>query len=114
MASAKPDPTPEQAFLAPLARLAAKNPLIEALVYWENGGWSQEPAEALEAEEVTFYVEGLLEEGFHLDWRILASPAAPDLPDHIRLYLWEDGASPPPEPADPPLLARGLWPKVAP
>ena len=113
---ARPDPalTPIQAFLAPLEKLAAKHPLIEAQVYWESSGWPVESAEALEAEEIAFYAEGLLEEGFHLDWRILALPATPDQPDHVQLYLWEEGAAPPPAPAaDLPLLGRGLWPKVA-
>lgn len=106
-----PDLTPVQAFLVPLQKLALKDPLIEAAVFWENAGWHAQPTEVLEAEEIVFYAEGLLEEGFHLDWRIAASADAPDQPDHIRLYLWEEGAAPPPAP-DLPLLGRGLWPKL--
>ena len=94
MARAKPDLSPVQAFLEPLARLALRDPMIEAL----------------EAEEIAFYAEGLLEEGFRLDWRIHARPDAPDRADHVRLYLWEDGAAPPPAP-DLPLLSRAIWPE---
>ncbi|MBK6466211.1 MAG: hypothetical protein IPL38_14285 [Rhodobacter sp.] len=110
MARAKPDLSPVQAFLEPLARLALRDPMIEALVFWESGGWPSAPAEALEAEEIAFYAEGLLEEGFRLDWRIHARPDAPDRADHVRLYLWEDGAAPPPAP-DLPLLSRAIWPE---
>ena len=107
-------PDPVQAFLSPLGKLALQNPLIEALVFWESDGWPQDPTEALEAEEIAFYAEGLLAEGFHLDWRIVAAPETPGIADHIRLYLWETGAAPPPEPdADWPLLARAIWPGSA-
>ena len=46
MARAKPDLSPVQAFLEPLARLALRDPMIEALVFWESGGWPSAPAEA--------------------------------------------------------------------
>lgn len=111
MARAKPDPTPAQAFLAPLASLAAKHPAIEALVFWHGPqGWPADPAEELEAEEIAFYAEGLLDEGFRLHWRVLAHAAAPDRPEHIRLYLWEDEAPPPPDVGTPwQVTARGQW-----
>ncbi|MFZ1468533.1 MAG: hypothetical protein WAT09_06095 [Paracoccaceae bacterium] len=108
------DLTPGQAYLAPLARLALQDPAIEALVFWEADGWADTPVESLEAEEMEFYAEGVLDEGFHLDWRIVATPDAPGTPDHVRLYLWEEGAAPPPEPGpDWPLIARAVWPAVA-
>ena len=111
---ATPPLDPVQIFLAPLGKQAARTPLIEALVFWESDGWPDQPAEALEAEEITFYAEGLLAEGFNLDWRIVAAPDSPTTPDHIRLYLWEAGATPPPTPGpDWPLIARAIWPEGA-
>lgn len=114
MAAARPTPTPAQAFLAPLARLAQRAPEIEALVFWEADGWADQPTEDLEAEEIAFYAEGLLDEGFRLDWRILAAADAPTRPDHVQLWLWEEGAAPPPPPAEGwVVLDRGLWPEGA-
>ena len=70
-----PVPTAIEAFLAPLVELARKMPEIEALVFWgDEGIWPADPAEALESEEIAFYAEGLLLEGFHLVWQILATP----------------------------------------
>ncbi|GAB1361412.1 hypothetical protein MASR1M32_06480 [Rhodobacter sp.] len=103
-------PTPAQTFLAPLARLARREPGIEGLVFWHAGGWPEEPAEELEAEEIAFYAEGLLEEGFRLEWRILAAADAPDRADHVQLWLWEDAkASLPPQVDGWVMLDRGLW-----
>lgn len=114
MAVARPEPTPAQAFLAPLTRLAQRQPEVEALVFWESGGWSEAPAEELEAGEIAFYAEGLLDEGFRLDWRILAAADAPARPDHVQLWLWEEGAAPPPPPAEGwVVLDRGVWPEGA-
>jgi len=96
----KPPPTPIETCLAPLARLARKQPDIEALVFWGSAeGWPHTPAEALESEEITFYAEGLMEDGFHLTWTIVALAETPTDPDHIRLQVWQDG---PPPPALPP------------
>lgn len=98
MTQRKPDPTPLQLFLAPLAALARKRPEIEALVFWGDAdGWPSAPSEALESEEITFYAEGLLEDGFHLVWTVVALDSAPDLPDHIRLQFWQDDCPPPPD-----------------
>lgn len=92
----KPDPTPIELFLAPLAALARKRPEIEALVFWGDAtGWPANPSEALESEEITFYAEGLLEDGFHLVWTIAALEGAPDQPDHIRLCFWQDNGPAP-------------------
>ena len=60
--------TPVEAFLDPLAKLARKQRDIEGLVFWGGSeGWDPSPSEALEAEEITFYAEGLLIDGFHMD-----------------------------------------------
>lgn len=90
-------PTPAEAFLAPLAALALTRPEIEGLVYWGAAeGWDDAPSEALESEEVAFYAEGLLEDGFHMVWTVVALTDTPGLPDHIRLQFWQDHAPPPP------------------
>ena len=69
--------TPVEAFLAPLARIARKHPEIEGLVFWGGEGWDPAPSEALEAEEIAFYAEGLLLDGFHMDWALVAEGEAP-------------------------------------
>ncbi len=107
MARTPKDLTPIEAFLAPLAKLALRHPDIEAEVYWESAGWPELPLEELEAEEMAFYAEGLLEENFQLDWRILAlEDGSPGL---VQIFVWEDGATPPPEPGDLAILERGRW-----
>ncbi|MCB5411452.1 hypothetical protein [Pseudogemmobacter faecipullorum] len=113
MAPRKPqDLTPEQLFLQPLAQLALQDPEIEGLVFWgEAAGWPEDPAEALESEEIAFWAEGLLPEGFSIEWRILAAEDG-KTPGHIRLYAWEAGAAPPAETAGP-VLAAARWPVTA-
>lgn len=106
----KPPHTPIEVWLAPLAQLARKRPEIEALVFWGSpDGWSDTPSEALESEEITFYAEGLMEDGFHLVWTVVALSDTPTLPDHIRLQVWQDGAPPPALPAGWVALATGRW-----
>lgn len=111
MTKRKPEPTPIEAFLAPLAALARKRPEIEALVFWGDAqGWDDAPSEALESEEIVFYAEGLLEDGFHLIWTVVALVDSPTLPDHIRLQFWQDSGPVPPElPAGWVALDRGVW-----
>lgn len=93
----KPIPTPIQTFLAPLAALARTRPEIEALVFWGGPtGWDAAPTEALPSDEITFWAEGLIEDGFHLLWTVVARAASPDEPDHIRLHVWQDPCPPPP------------------
>lgn len=94
---AKPK-TPIEAFLTPLTKLALKQPEIEAEVIWaENGAWKpqDDDAEFLDGEEVPYYAEGLLLEGFSLHYQILAEADAPKDPVHIRLFCWQ---------ADPPAM----------
>ena len=98
--------TPIEAFLAPLARLAAKDPEIEGHVFWpKDGQWPDDPAEALESEEIAFYAEGLMLEGFHLIWQAIGTPE--DGPEAILLYVWQGGAAAPPDFG--PVLHSGTW-----
>lgn len=105
--------SPIEAFLAPLAKLAAKNPDIEGEVIWANGsGWDAQDdhAEMLDAEEIAFYAEGLLVEGFHLTWQVLAEVEAPKDPVHARLFFWQgDGPEAPALEDGLTLVASGTW-----
>ncbi|MFM7333536.1 MAG: hypothetical protein ACKO2N_16780 [Tabrizicola sp.] len=94
MARQSSDPTPIEAFLAPLAKIARKHRDIEGMVFWGDAeGWPDSPSEALEAEEIAFYAEGLLLDGFRMDWTLVAD--ATGEADHLRLCFWQDGAPPP-------------------
>ena len=112
-------PTPIETFLAPLARIAARDPDIEAHVFWAKGGiWPDDPAEALESEEIAFYAEGLLVEGFRLIWQAIGTPGdgqdggagggAGDGAEAILLFVSQDEAAPPPDYG--PVLISGRWP----
>lgn len=100
--------TPIEMFLAPLARVAARDPEIEGHVFWATeGAWPDAPAEALEAEEIAFYAEGLLIEGFRLVWQVIGT--AEDGAEAIVLFVWQGDAAPPPDFG--PVLACGVWPQ---
>lgn len=89
--------------LIPLAKIAARAPGAEGqVIWWDAGAWSaQEDEEAmLDAEEVAFYAEGLLSEGFGLHWQALAKPEDPTRPVLIRLFFWQPGEAPPPPEAE--------------
>ncbi|MFP5478830.1 MAG: hypothetical protein ACLGIE_03925 [Alphaproteobacteria bacterium] len=102
--------TPIEAFLAPLARHARKLPHLEGLVFWGGAeGWDTNPSEALEAEEIAFYAEGLLEDGFRMRWTLMASADAPDQPDHLRLEFWQDDSPAPDLPSGWVALDGGGW-----
>lgn len=90
------EPTPIEAFLARLANAARAHPEIEGLIFWGGPeGWKPSPSEALEAEEIAFYAEGLLIDGFSMDWALVAEAEALAEPDHLRLCFWQDGDPPP-------------------
>lgn len=98
------DQTAIEAFLAPLAQVALDHPEIEGLVIWaQDGVWppSSAQVEALESEEIAFYAEGLLAEGFGLSWDILSLAESPEDPEAIRLMVWEGSAPPAPRPPAP-------------
>jgi hypothetical protein len=98
--------TPVEAFLQPLAKIARKHRDIEGLVFWGGEGWAASPSEALEAEEIVFYAEGLLIDGFHMDWALVADDAGPD---HLRLCFWQEGGPPPSVAAPWRVEAQGRW-----
>lgn len=100
------DVTPVEAFLKPLAKIARTHRDIDGLVFWGGDGWGPSPSEALEAEEIAFYAEGLLIDGFHMDWALVADEAGPD---HIRLCFWQEGDPPPPVAAPWRVEAEGRW-----
>ncbi|OZA00771.1 MAG: hypothetical protein B7Y02_18220, partial [Rhodobacterales bacterium 17-64-5] len=106
--SAAPDQALTDAFLAPLKRLALRHPGIEGQVLWAaevEEGWQvqDDTAEMLDAEEIPFYVEGLVLEGFGVVWQAMAEAGeAARGPDHILVMVWEHGASPPPAPVPAP------------
>lgn len=101
--------TPIEAFLAPLARIARTHAAIEGMVFWGGpAGWDATPTEALEAEEIAFYAEGLLIDGFQMDWSLVAETGAD--PGHLRLCFWQDGDPPPVLPDGWTALAAGRWP----
>ncbi len=95
-----------EAFLQPLAKIARKHRDVEGLVFWGGDGWDPSPSEALEAEEIVFYAEGLLIDGFSMDWVLVAEG---DAPDHLRLCFWQDGAPPPPVAAPWRAVEQGRW-----
>ncbi len=76
-----------------LATLAMNDPGLEAEVLWHRDtGWSDASGEVLEAEEIAFYAEGLLMEGFGMAWQALATADDPE-PVLVRLMFWQ-GAAP--------------------
>lgn len=104
--------SPIDAFLAPLAKLAAKYPDLEGEVIWADAdGWQgQDDTEGLlDAEEVPYYAEGMLIEGFRMQWQVLAEIEQPKDPVQIRLFFWQGDNAPPPSEAGLVLLASGTW-----
>ncbi len=87
------------ASLRPLAALAIRYPHLEGQVVWlEDGEFTFQEAEdlGLDPEEIAFYAEGLLMEGFHLAWALLADVDAPAEPLILQLTCAEDLPPPPP------------------
>lgn len=95
MARVKPEAGPAAEFLSPLRKLALRHAELDALVFWANPAWVPEPTEEMDAEEAPYYAEGLIPEGFCLEWRLMALPGEAR-PDHFQLYVWERGGEPPP------------------
>lgn len=94
---------PDQA-IAPLAALLRKYPALEAQVIWaDSGDWLAQDDEdmGLDGEEIPFYAEGLIAEGYDCAWQVLGQGA----PQFVRLFFWQ-GAMPP-LPNDPDVLSIG-------
>ena len=92
------------AALRPLAAFAARFPALEGQVIWvEDGQYTAQDAEdlGLDPEEIAFYAEGLLLEGFQLVWVSWAEAEDPADPVLLQLFCAE-GTSPalPPAPQD--------------
>lgn len=102
-----------ETFLSPIARLAARFPDVEGVVIWgDEAGWDiqDDTTEMLDAEEIAFYAEGLLAEGFGMIWQAMAEVDSPKEPDHALLLFWQGPATPPPPPEPPPgwvVMAQG-------
>jgi hypothetical protein len=104
----KAEPTPIEAFLAPLSRIARQHRDLEALVFWGGvEGWPLTPSEALEAEDIVFYAEGLLLDGFHMHWALVSETG--DAADHLRLCFWQEGPPAPALPVGWRALQEGHW-----
>ena len=105
-------------FLTPLARLCTRFPDVEGAVVWADPqGWQpqDDATERLDAEEIAFYVEGLLIEGFSLHWQALAEADTPKQPTTVVLMFWQ-GARPPAPDNDPfwVTYAEGHYPTAGP
>lgn len=95
-------PAPES--LNPLATLCRKHPTLEAQVIWAEGGdWQpqEDDDEGLDGEEIAFYAEGMVLEGYACAWQVLGIGA----PEFVRLFFWMGVM--PPLPSDPDLITQG-------
>ncbi|MCW1917257.1 hypothetical protein NX862_00660 [Rhodobacter sp. KR11] len=87
-----PDP------LTPLATLVRRHPDVEAQVLWASGDtWEaqDDQDEMMDGEEIPYYAEGLLMEGFGMAWLALGEGAQAEV---LLLMVWEPGVTPPPAP----------------
>lgn len=74
-------------FVKDLARHASRQRDLEASVFWASGGqWADAAGDPLDAEEIGYYAEGLLMEGFGVAWR-LAERGGVIGP--LQLYCWQ-------------------------
>ena len=91
--------------LKPLVDLTRKYPQIEGQVIWaDDGDWAADADETLglDGEEIPFYAEGMIDEGYACAWQVLGDPN----PEFIRLFFWQGDM--PALPADPDILSSGL------
>jgi len=106
-----------QAFLAPLSKMIAGTEVEGHVIWWEDGQWAaqDDTTELLDAEEVGFYAEGLLAEGFGLTWQVLADAAYPGEPAVALLFFWQGRETPSALPVQDgwQLCAEATWPGKA-
>ena len=87
-----PDP------LLPLATLVRRHPDVEAQVLWASGAtWEvqDDQDEMMDGEEIPYYAEGLLMEGFGMEWLALGEGTQAEV---LLLMVWEPGVTPPEPP----------------
>lgn len=97
-----PDP------LLPLAALIRRHPDVEAQVLWASGDtWEaqDDQDEMMDGEEIPYYAEGLLMEGFGIAWLALGEATVAEV---LLLMVWEPGTTPP----EPPVAEEG-WQVLA-
>ena len=102
--------TPIEAFLAPLTRLAVRHDCDGQVIWADGPDWraQEDETDMLDPDEIAFYAEGMLIEGYCLHWQVLADDGSPVL---ARLFFWQDDA--PAIPAPQPgltLAAEARWP----
>lgn len=96
----------DESQLKPLTIIARKYPQIEAEVIWaKDGDWDAQSDETdgLDGEEIPYYAEGMLAEGYSLAWQVLGEDGTPEF---VRLFFWQ-GAMPA-LPDDPDLISQGM------
>lgn len=92
-----PTPGPFDSCLQPLNRLALRSPALEGqVIWWEEGDWmaQDDASDMLDGEEIAFYAEGLLMEGFALHWQAYAEVEAPKEALLVRLFFWQGSPAP--------------------
>lgn len=62
------------------------------VLWWRDGEWDDADEDLIEAEEMPFYAEGMLMEGFSCAWQVLGDEEGPA---GCRLYFWTKGDSAP-------------------
>jgi hypothetical protein len=89
-----------------LIKLVTKYPDVEGEVIWaENDTWRAQEDEAsmLDGEEIPYYAEGLLQEGYGFAWQAMGEQT----PELIRLFFWLGVA--PTLPTDQGIVATGCY-----
>lgn len=81
-------------FLTHLLKMTERMPSIEAEALWQRDGqWIDAVGETLEAEEIAYYAEGLMEEGFSIAWQLFGQSGRAMA---LRLLCWQGERAPMP------------------
>ncbi len=105
-----PATPPYDAALRSLTILVAKHPNVEGEVIWaQQDTWQPQDDDAatLDGEEIPYYAEGLLMEGYSFSWQALGETT----PEFIRLFFWQGAC--PTVPNDPDILASMTYEPAA-